>query len=64
MPETTGNDLAADARRYLEATAQTLAALAAAEVDRLAAVSALLANRLRAGWASGRIGVCEQPSNT
>ncbi len=49
MPETTGNDLAADARSYLEATAQTLVALAAAEVDRLAAVSALLANRLRAG---------------
>ena len=49
MPETTPDQLAADARRYLETTAQTLAALAASEVDRLAAVSALLANRLRAG---------------
>jgi D-sedoheptulose 7-phosphate isomerase len=49
MPETTPSQLAADARRYLETTAQTLAQLAAAEVDNLAAVSALLANRLRAG---------------
>jgi D-sedoheptulose 7-phosphate isomerase len=49
MPETTNEQLAADARRYLETTAQTLAALAVAEADRLAAVAALLANRLRAG---------------
>lgn len=49
MPETTKEQLAADARRYLETTAQTLVALASAEADRLAAVSALLANRLRAG---------------
>jgi D-sedoheptulose 7-phosphate isomerase len=49
MPETTKEQLAADARRYLETTAQTLAALASSEVDRLAAVAALLANRLRAG---------------
>jgi D-sedoheptulose 7-phosphate isomerase len=49
MPETTGDELAAQAKRYLETTAQTLAALAASEVDRLAAVSALLANRLRDG---------------
>ncbi len=49
MPETTKDQLAADARRYLETTAQTLAALASAEAGRLAAVSALLANRLRAG---------------
>jgi D-sedoheptulose 7-phosphate isomerase len=49
MPETTKEQLAADARRYLETTAQTLAALASAEADRLAAVAALLANRLRAG---------------
>ncbi len=49
MPETTAADLAADARRYLDTTAATLAALAASEAPRLAAVSALLANRLRAG---------------
>jgi D-sedoheptulose 7-phosphate isomerase len=49
MPETTPQDLAADARRYLDTTAATLASLAAAEADRLAAVAALLANRLRAG---------------
>ena len=49
MPETTKEQLAADARRYLATTAQTLAALASAEADRLAEVSALLANRLRAG---------------
>ena len=49
MPETTAKDLAAEARRYLETTAAVLAAVAAGEVDRLAEVSALLANRLRAG---------------
>jgi len=49
MPETTPKDLAAEARRYLETTAAVLAAVAAGEVDRLAEVSALLANRLRAG---------------
>ena len=49
MPETTPQDLAADAKRYLDTTAATLAALATAEAGRLADVSALLANRLRAG---------------
>jgi len=49
MPETVPADLLAGARAYLDTTARTLAAVAAGEVDRLALVSALLANRLRAG---------------
>ena len=49
MPETIAADLVAEARRYLDTTAATLAALAKDEVERLALVSALLANRLRAG---------------
>ena len=49
MPETTAAALAADAKRYLDTTAATLAALARDEAARLAEVSALLANRLRAG---------------
>ena len=49
MPETIAADLVAEARRYLDTTAATLAALARDEVERLALVSALLANRLRAG---------------
>jgi len=49
VPETLPAHLEAAARAYLDATAQTLTALAAAESARLAAVGALLANRLRAG---------------
>jgi D-sedoheptulose 7-phosphate isomerase len=47
--ETRPDDLSADARRYLETAARTLTAIASAEVDRLALVAALLANRLRKG---------------
>ena len=46
MPETTAASLADAAQSYLDATAQTLAALAARDGARLAEVSALLANRL------------------
>jgi D-sedoheptulose 7-phosphate isomerase len=46
---TTPGELEAAARRYLDSTAAVLAALAQAEAGRLAAVAALLANRLRAG---------------
>ena len=49
MPETTAAQLLEGARRYLDATAKTLAALAQSDAERLAEVSALLANRLRAG---------------
>lgn len=49
MPETTAASLAEAARRYLDGTAKTLATLAANDSARLAEVSALLANRLRAG---------------
>jgi D-sedoheptulose 7-phosphate isomerase len=49
MPETLPTELVPGARAYLDATARTLAAVAASEVERLALVSALLANRLRAG---------------
>ncbi len=49
MPETTAASLRADAQAYLDATARVLADTAAREGDRLAEVSALLANRLRAG---------------
>ncbi len=49
MAETLPAHLEAAARSYLDATAKTLAAVAAAESARLAAVGALLANRLREG---------------
>jgi D-sedoheptulose 7-phosphate isomerase len=49
MPETTAAHLLKDAQAYLDGTARTLAALAASDGPRLAEVSALLANRLRAG---------------
>src|SRR5258708_9471987 len=49
MPETLPADLLVGARAYLDTAARTLAAVAAAESERLALVSALLANRLRAG---------------
>ena len=49
MPETTAASLAEAAKSYLDATAKTLSALAASDSARLAEVSALLANRLRAG---------------
>ena len=49
MPETTAASLEEAAQSYLDATAQTLAALAARDGSKLAQVSALLANRLRAG---------------
>jgi len=49
MPETTAASLAEAAQSYLDATARTLAALAGSDGPRLAEVSALLANRLRAG---------------
>jgi D-sedoheptulose 7-phosphate isomerase len=49
MPETLPAHLAESARAYLDATARTLAAVAAGEAERLAAVAALLANRLRDG---------------
>jgi len=49
MPETTAASLEEAAQSYLDATAQTLAALAARDGLKLAEVSALLANRLRAG---------------
>ena len=49
MPETTAASLRADAQAYLDATAAVLTALAREEGERLAAVAALLANRLRAG---------------
>jgi len=49
MPETTAASLAQAAQSYLDGTARTLAALAASDGLKLAEVSALLANRLRAG---------------
>ena len=49
MPETTAASLEEAAQSYLDATAQTLVALAARDGLKLAEVSALLANRLRAG---------------
>jgi len=49
VPETLPAELLVGARAYLDTTARTLSAVAAAEVERLALVSALLANRLRAG---------------
>ena len=42
-------DFHAEAKRYLDTTARTLAAVASTEVERLATVSALLADRLRQG---------------
>jgi D-sedoheptulose 7-phosphate isomerase len=49
MPETTAAALAEAAQSYLDGAARTLATLAANDGARLAEVSALLANRLRAG---------------
>jgi len=49
MPETTAASLEEAAQSYLDGTARTLATLAANDSVRLAEVSALLANRLRAG---------------
>ena len=49
MPETTPDQLAKDAQAYLDGTAAVLAKVAAADGPRLAAVAALLANRLREG---------------
>jgi D-sedoheptulose 7-phosphate isomerase len=49
MPEIRPDALVSGARAYLEGAARTLADVAATEVDRLAAVSALLAQRLAAG---------------
>jgi D-sedoheptulose 7-phosphate isomerase len=46
---TTANDLAADAQRYLDTTARVLADVARQHGPELAAVGALLANRLRDG---------------
>ena len=46
MPEIRPDALVPGARAYLEGAAKTLADVAATEVDRLAAVSALLAQRL------------------
>ena len=49
MPETTADQLRADAQAYLDATAATLHELARRDGAKLAEVAALLANRLRAG---------------
>ena len=49
MPETTADQLVADAQAYLDATAAALAEVARRDGAALAAVGALLANRLRAG---------------
>jgi D-sedoheptulose 7-phosphate isomerase len=49
MPETTADHLLKDAQAYLDGTAAVLATLARSDGAKLAAVAALLANRLRAG---------------
>jgi D-sedoheptulose 7-phosphate isomerase len=49
MPETTAEQLRADAQAYLDVTAGVLAEVARRDGALLAAVAALLANRLRAG---------------